>query len=502
MHWSFLHALERGHLLEAERQLRRFCAAAQRWGDPLPIWLTLIDRCNLAMLKGQLAEAEQLARLGFVTGQRAQSPNARVNMLAQWAGIRRHQGRSDELIEHLIAGAERMAHVPEFRAGVAATYAELGRNDEAAAELERACTELALAHPRDTSPYALCQLAECAAALSDAARAALLYPRLLPFAERFALVATGQICLGSVWHYLGLAARAAGEREPARAALERAVRANAVAGAGPALARSKLELAALLADDLEQRERAHGLAEQALAACERIGMRTWAERARGLLTRLASAPAEPALASAAGTAVAAVEATGAATSECEAAFAREGEYWSLRYAGQCVRLRDSKGLRYLGALLDHAGSDLHVLELIARVDGVAQTMSVDGDGLTVSQHAREWDAPLDGECLRAYRQRAAELREALSEAELLRDAGRMERAQRELALLEQQLSSQLRMRHRPTERARKAVYNRIRQAIARIAHEHALLGRHLDRSVRTGTHCGYHADPTVRWRRS
>lgn len=42
-----------------------------------------------------------------------------------------------------------------------------------------------------------------------------------------------------------------------------------------------------------------------------------------------------------------------------------------------------------------------------------------------------------------------------------------------------------------TERARKAVTAQIRDAIRRIADVHPELGRHLDRTIRTGTHCRY-----------
>jgi hypothetical protein len=50
-----------------------------------------------------------------------------------------------------------------------------------------------------------------------------------------------------------------------------------------------------------------------------------------------------------------------------------------------------------------------------------------------------------------------------------------------------------------TERMRKAVGNRIRQALARVEAVHPELGRHLRLSVRTGTFCRYEPDAEVRW---
>ena len=47
------------------------------------------------------------------------------------------------------------------------------------------------------------------------------------------------------------------------------------------------------------------------------------------------------------------------------AFRREGDTWWLAFAGSSVRLRDLKGLRYLARLLAEPGREFHVLELVA-----------------------------------------------------------------------------------------------------------------------------------------
>jgi hypothetical protein len=44
-------------------------------------------------------------------------------------------------------------------------------------------------------------------------------------------------------------------------------------------------------------------------------------------------------------------------------FTREGEYWTIVYDGQLLRLRDAKGLRYLGHLLRHTGQFFQAAEL-------------------------------------------------------------------------------------------------------------------------------------------
>ena len=50
-------------------------------------------------------------------------------------------------------------------------------------------------------------------------------------------------------------------------------------------------------------------------------------------------------------------------------FRREGDYWSVAFEGQTVRLRDLKGLRYLARLLAAPGREVHVLDLVAAERG-------------------------------------------------------------------------------------------------------------------------------------
>jgi tetratricopeptide (TPR) repeat protein len=82
---------------------------------------------------------------------------------------------------------------------------------------------------------------------------------------------------------------------------------------------------------------------------------------------------------------------------------------------------------------------------------------------------------------------------------------RAARAREELEFIERELAAayglggMARRLDDPVERARKAVSNRIRDAMARIEAEHAALGRHLRASIRTGTFCSYQPERTVTW---
>jgi hypothetical protein len=62
-----------------------------------------------------------------------------------------------------------------------------------------------------------------------------------------------------------------------------------------------------------------------------------------------------------GRVVAAIAASGAEA--VGQVFRREGEYWTVIYEGTIFRIRDGKGLRYLGHLLSHPDQRIHCGEL-------------------------------------------------------------------------------------------------------------------------------------------
>src|SRR5262245_32972983 len=68
-------------------------------------------------------------------------------------------------------------------------------------------------------------------------------------------------------------------------------------------------------------------------------------------------------------------------SACPQIFRREGEYWTISYAGTTIRLRDGVGVRYLAELLAQPCLPLAAEALIAALKGVegdAQRMAIRG----------------------------------------------------------------------------------------------------------------------------
>jgi hypothetical protein len=155
---------------------------------------------------------------------------------------------------------------------------------------------------------------------------------------------------------------------------------------------------------------------------------------------------------------------------------REDDVWAITSGGRRVRLRDSKGLQYLATLIAAPGHDHHVLELA---------------GSALDEPA---PAALDDAARAAYRHRLAELEEEIDEAERFADPERVARLHGERDALYSELRSAIGLGGRPraggsTERARKAVTNRLRDAVARIEREDAELAAHLRASVHTGILC-------------
>lgn len=193
--------------------------------------------------------------------------------------------------------------------------------------------------------------------------------------------------------------------------------------------------------------------------------------------------------------------------------AREGEYWTVVFGGRVSRVRDAKGLHYLEHLVRRPGEEVHALALIAAVDPPAPAPAGAGpvvdraDGLAAGPLA-DAGPVLDAQAIAAYRRRFLELREELADAEEAGDEVRLGTAQDELDALAAQLGGgtglggRARRAGSPAERARLAVTKAVRAAVRRLEQADPQLGRHLQRTVRTGTFCAYVPDPAVEvvWR--
>jgi len=182
----------------------------------------------------------------------------------------------------------------------------------------------------------------------------------------------------------------------------------------------------------------------------------------------------------------------------EASLILDGEAWRVRLGADTVRLRDTKGLRYLAELIEQPGTEHHALDLVTVIEGAPSEPGLD------RRHLGDAGALLDSAAKAAYKRRLADLRDDVAEAEAFNDIERAAKAQDEIDALVQELSRAVGLNGRDrraasaSERARINVTRAIRTAIERIRAELPVLGEHLDRCVRTGCFCSYDPDSTVR----
>jgi pimeloyl-ACP methyl ester carboxylesterase len=171
---------------------------------------------------------------------------------------------------------------------------------------------------------------------------------------------------------------------------------------------------------------------------------------------------------------------------------REGEVWTILFAGREARLKDSKGIADLARLLAAPGEELHVLEL-ADVAPEARAALARGEPV------------LDRRALDACRRRLSDLDESIAAAESRGEAAAYGRLSREREELVRRLAAdtgkggRARRSNDSLERARKAVAARLRDAIQRIGAVHPALGEHLAAAVVTGVRCAYRPPAPVAW---
>ena len=182
-------------------------------------------------------------------------------------------------------------------------------------------------------------------------------------------------------------------------------------------------------------------------------------------------------------------------------FHREGDYWSVTFEGRTTQVRDRKGMRHLARLLASPGREIHVLDLVAADAG----NPVPADEQAAGAHLAFGDAGpmLDAQAKQAYRRRLAEIEDDIDDARAADDHRREAQADTEREFLIRELSRAVGLGGRDrragsaSERARAGVTRAIRQAIAHIKQHQPDLADHLERAIRTGTHCSYVPDTRV-----
>jgi tetratricopeptide (TPR) repeat protein len=563
--WRLLDIIEMGvDGGEWERELDVCGRLAEDLRQPRYRSNAIMLRAMRALWLGRFAESDALGQHIFALAERVRDDNALGSVGFQAYVAKRALGQY-EVAEMLARrGVEQMPRVPIIRCALALIHKDRGHDADARAEYDRLAADdfVALVRSNALLPM-LPWLAELCAHFGDRHGAALLYERLLRFGSRF--ISFGpRHCFGPGSHALGLLATTLERWEDAAKHFEDA-RARSLAVEGrPAVAATECEYARMLLDAgpalraSNIRETARDLLQHAYDTARELGMTPLAERAQALAEVTRSEPtsaqqrnpatralasgdassiqdAEPSVASACGrvlnfpakhrgrpstTGITAAlprdsPATSSATTN-ECSFRLEGEFWTVGEGTAPLRLKDTKGLRYIAHLLRHPGREFHALDLVTHKPNSDVTpAAAQIDQLSDEQRQQlgvragnlgDLGAILDPQARAAYKRQLQSLRTELEEATRFNDLGRITSTQTEIEFLTRELARAVglhgRTRSGPsaTERARVNVTRAIKAVLKRIADGNPGLGRHLSTTIKTGTFCSYTPDP--RWPKS
>jgi hypothetical protein len=161
-------------------------------------------------------------------------------------------------------------------------------------------------------------------------------------------------------------------------------------------------------------------------------------------------------------------------------------FWLVGTAEQCVPVKALKGYSYLRELLRRPGTPVAAIDLVT---GGAGTVEQPGLG-----------SVLDASAIESYRKRLNDLDTEIAEAEEWSDSGRRDslEAERDALVDELMAATGLGGRERAAgssrERARVAATKAITTAMDRISAVDQSVGRHLQRTIQTGSSCTYQPD--------
>jgi hypothetical protein len=460
--------LAAGDLDGMDAEILAFRRLAEPLGAPAYLWWPRLWSAMRALLEGRHDIAEERAVAAFDTGAAPFPSLAFTNLSFLLFFLRREQGRLAEMEASTREYAASHADIPALRVAIAFLLAETGREDEARGALAGFdASALARLHDRNW-PASWFQLARTAWVARDRGLATTLLEDGHRPGERCIQISLATVCLGASDLAVAWLHHTVGDLDAADRAYRSAEELNARIGARSWLAQARADHARLLVerDRSGDREEAARLADLAQAAAAEIGLAT----------------------------ITAVDAARRAAPQ-QATFRRNGTVWELAFAGQAAQIPDARGLRDLAYLLARPGEAVSVLELLD-----------DRGAPSSSASSVRGAAALDERARREIRERLRELDTDEADAEAAGDGARAALVREERQQLAEAFARDMGLGGRPrrigdpVERARKTVSTRIRRTIGAIGRVHPSMGRHLERSIDTGTWCAYRPAEKVDWR--
>lgn len=245
--WRLIDLLELGDIAGVDAELEAYAALAHERRQPADLWYLHLFAAMRLLLDGDYERADAESRAAVELGRRVGDANAEQGFVLQQLLIARDRGGLGDLEAAVREHVARFAAIPGWRCTLALLLSELGREDEARAELAELARDRFTAIPRDGLWLgALSCLAEVACTTGDRERAAVLYELLTPFAERAVTLGFAAACCGPVSRPLALLAATLGDRQAAELHFDAALSACDRMGARPYAARVRSERERLL----------------------------------------------------------------------------------------------------------------------------------------------------------------------------------------------------------------------------------------------------------------
>jgi hypothetical protein len=414
-----------------------------------------------------------------------------------WAFLRFCIHREVDTVREIEPVVRAVAHAasswPAMRYWLVCTLAAAGAPD-ARLEFEGIAAKSFRDVPDDLSRLVLLALsAEACAVVGSASHARQLYSLLVPFNGRHIQFGNAVAYFDSASHLLGRLAMQLEEWQAADKHFSEALQQTQALGAACRAAHIQFHWALMLvhSGQGEHLPRAHSLLEGAAMAARHLELSGLVSKVDSLISSLCgegttTASREPVRAAHSSTVP---PPASTAADVTRYVFRCEGEFWTLEFERETMRLKHTRGLQLIAALLRNPGIPVHALELAA------------GDDARAFRHSSTGSV-LDAKARDAYRRRLHELAQEQAEAEAHNDTARVARARQESEILTEHLAAALGIggRNRRTaveaERARINVTRSIRSAISRMMAKTPALAHHLNTSIRTGTFCQYVPDPS------
>jgi class 3 adenylate cyclase/tetratricopeptide (TPR) repeat protein len=276
---------EHGDIEDARADLAVAERMATELGQPTLRWYTTFARAGHLLLSGRLLEGEIAAMEAGRLAESTRQPDGSLYLATQLIGIRSEQDRLEE-VEAVWADAVQQA--PDAilpRVNLARVLADLDRIVEAEALLQGlAIDDFSLIPVNNLWLWVMTALALVASRAGDEAVSATVHQRIAPYADQIAGVTP--LWVGSVSHYLGLAATTLSHFSEAEARFAAAEATHERIGAPTWLARTRLEWARMLLTRRKpgDAERARELLGQALTSARELGLANVERRAVELLS--------------------------------------------------------------------------------------------------------------------------------------------------------------------------------------------------------------------------